>query len=61
MEKLVLTPLEASKEINISLPKFYELMKRAEHPIPFFKVGRVAKIPRSELENWIKEETERAC
>ncbi len=51
MEKLVYTPKEVTKILNIGLNKVYELIYQKQ--IPFIRVGRKILVPKQALENWI--------
>ncbi len=53
-EKLALKPAEAAELINISLPKMYELCKRADFPTIY--IGRTIIIPKKALEEWLQKQ-----
>ena len=45
MDRLAYNPSEAGKSIGVSRPTIYDLMNRAEDPLPNFKVGTRRLIP----------------
>ena len=51
-EKLTLKPAEAAILLNVSLPKMYELCKRAD--FPSIRIGRAIVIPRKPLDEWLQ-------
>lgn len=51
MNKLTLSPKEASKKLGIGLNKIYELIHN--HTIPSIRIGRKLLIPVGSLENWL--------
>jgi excisionase family DNA binding protein len=51
--KLLLTIKEAAQLAGVSIPTMYQWMNN--EGLPNLKIGRVRRIPRQELENWIKE------
>lgn len=59
MEQLILSRKEVGEKLKKSLPIVDELLRRKEHPIPSFRIGRSVCISASALQEWIKEETAR--
>jgi len=53
MEKLVYSVSEASKVLHIGINKTYELIN--DNIIPSFRVGNKILIPKSTLEQWLKQ------
>lgn len=49
--KLVLSVPETAKILGISIPKAYELTRRADFPA--FRIGRRTLVDRNGLENWV--------
>lgn len=55
MEKLVLTISETAAVLGIGRSKMFELL--ASGRLPVLRMGKVVRIPRPELEDWIREQT----
>ena len=53
-EMMLLTVPEAAKLLRISRNLAYELVARGE--IPAIRLGRVIRVPRAPLEEWVKSE-----
>ena len=53
-EVILLTVPEAAKLLRISRNLAYELVARGE--IPAIRLGRVIRVPRAPLEEWVKSE-----
>ena len=53
-EIILLTVPEAAKVLRISRNLAYELVARGE--IPAIRLGRVIRVPRAPLEEWVKSE-----
>ena len=53
-EIMLLTVPEAAKVLRISRNLAYELVARGE--IPAIRLGRVIRVPRAPLEEWVKSE-----
>lgn len=52
-EKLAISPSEAALALDVSRPTIYELMNRAESPIPNFRIGTRRLIPVEGLRAWV--------
>lgn len=56
----VFTRKEAAEYMRVSINTIAAYMRRAENPLPFFKVGtRKILIPTDQLKEWIAAEVER--
>ncbi len=53
MERIVYSTKEAASMLGISIPKFYDLLKRPDGP-PFLKDGRVIRIPKDGFMKWLE-------
>ena len=49
----LLTVVEAARMLRISRNLAYGLV--AEHQIPFVRLGRVIRVPRAALEQWVQQ------
>jgi len=57
-DQLLLTVSEAAKLLRIGRNLAYELVARGE--IPSVRLGRVIRVPRSSLEQWLEREARQA-
>lgn len=60
MEKLFLTPKEASKYLKCDPFSLNLMAKRKELPFPYILVGRQLKIPTKPFFNWLGVDEEQA-
>ena len=56
METLLLTPDQAFRIIGIGRTHGYSLL--ASGQIPSIKIGRLRRIPRAALEEWVRKQTD---
>jgi putative molybdopterin biosynthesis protein len=49
----LLRPVEVQRLLRVGRSKVYEMIARGE--LPVVRIGRVVRIPRRELEQWIAE------
>ena len=56
-EPLLLRAAEVASLLNLGRSKVYELMAAGE--LPVVRIGGVVRVPRSELEMWIRSKAER--
>lgn len=56
-DQLLLTVSEAAKVLRIGRNLAYDLVARGE--LPSVRLGRVIRIPRSALDDWVKESAAR--
>jgi excisionase family DNA binding protein len=52
MEKLLLKPNEVTQILGLGRSKVYELLSSRQ--LPVIKIGRCIRIPKTSLEDWIK-------
>jgi len=52
-EKLLLSPMEAAKLLDVGRNTIYSMMRSKSFPT--VKIGRLRKVLKSELENWAKQ------
>ena len=57
-DRLLLRVEEAAKLLGVGRSKAWELIWARD--LPVIRIGRLVRIPRSELERWITERTEAA-
>ncbi len=55
-EQLLLSPAEAARELGIGRDKTYDLIR--EGRLPAIRFGRVLKVPRAALNDFIEQELE---
>ena len=57
LDKLALDVSEAAELLGVSRPTMYQIMNRSDFTAAFY-IGRLRKISREGLEDWIKQQTE---
>ena len=55
MSAILLRPTEVAELLGISRSKVFELLSSEE--LPTVRFGRVVRVPRDELEDWIRDRT----
>jgi excisionase family DNA binding protein len=55
VEAVLLRPKEVSLLLNIGRTLTFELLARGE--LPVVRIGRAVRVPRLELERWVRERT----
>lgn len=56
MERLVLTIAEAAEVIGVGRTKMFEMLAAGD--LPVVRLGRIVRIPKRELEDWLRDRTE---
>ena len=55
MTALLLKPLEVAELLGLSRSKVFEML--AAEDLPVVRIGRAVRVPRGDLEEWIRERT----
>lgn len=53
MDRALLTPIEVTQILGIGRSKVYELLACGE--LPSIRIGRCIRVPKSSLDDWIKD------
>ena len=62
MERLTITRNEAKSVVGVGLNQLDALMRRADDPLPFLRVGKRVLIPVDQLKEWLARQVNRdAC
>ena len=55
MTSLLLKPLEVAELLRLSRSKVFEML--AAEALPVVRIGRAVRVPRGDLEDWIRAQT----